>query len=121
MRNHIIAQHIATDEALKSEHSTKHGAVVVKGGKVISSSRNQYCSFDKINNFKARIWSIHAEMNALQGLPKSITRGADMYVVRVSRKNHQFMNSKPCVICSALIEKAGIRNVYYSTDTIDKI
>lgn len=119
MRNHIIAQHIAIEEALRSQHSSKHGAVIVKNGKIISSSRNQYCSFDRIGNFKARIWSIHAEMNALQGLPRSVTRGADMYVVRVSKKNHEYMNSKPCKICSSLIKKAGIRNVYYSTDTLD--
>lgn len=116
MRNHMVARHLAAEEALKSEHSTKHGAVVVKGGKIISSGRNQWCTFDKISNFKARIWSIHAEMNALNGLPKSVTKGADIYVVRVSPKHHGLMNSKPCVICSSLIRKAGIRNVYYSTD-----
>lgn len=119
MRNHVVAKHIAIEEALKSGHSTKHGAVIIKNGKIISSSRNQYCSFDKISNFKARIWSIHAEMNALQGLPRFVTRGADMYVVRVSKKSHEFMNSKPCAICSSLIRKAGIKNVYYSVGTLD--
>lgn len=117
MRNHVVAQHIAIDEALRSEHNFRHGAVVVKNGKVIASARNQYCSFDKINSFKTRIWSIHAEMNALQGLPRPLTRGADIYVVRVSRENNELRNSMPCDICSILIRKAGIRNVYYSTDT----
>ena len=119
MRNHVIAQHIAIEEALRSQHNFKHGAVIVKNGKVINSARNQYCTIDRINSFKARIWSIHAEMNALQGLPRSLTRGADIYVVRVSKKNQQFMNSKPCKICSSLIKKAGIKNVYYSTDTLN--
>ena len=118
MRNHVIAQHIAIDEAMMSQHNFKHGAVIVKNGKIINSSRNQYCTIARVGNFKARIWSIHAEMNALQGLPKSITNGANMYVVRVSKTNHQFMNSKPCAICSSLIRKAGIKNVYYSVGTL---
>lgn len=119
MRNHVIAQHIATEEAMRSEHNFKHGAVLTRQGKIVNSARNQYCTLDRISNFKARIWSIHAEMNVLNGLPKCVTRGADLYVVRVSKKNHQFMNSKPCKICSSLIRKAGIKNVYYSTDTMD--
>lgn len=119
MRNHLVAQHLAIEEALRSEHQMRHGAVVVKGGKVINSSRNQYCATNRINSFTAqRIWSIHAEMNVLNGLPKSLTRGADLYVVRVGYGTQQrMMNSKPCAICSALCRKAGIKNVYYSTST----
>lgn len=117
MRNRIVAQHIAIEEALRSEHAVKHGAVLVKNGKIINSGRNQYCSRQRIRMFNAqRIWSIHAEMNVLNGIPKSVTRGADLYVVRVTHyRPYGFMNSKPCAICSALCRKAGIRNVYYST------
>lgn len=117
MRNHIIAQHIAVEEALRSEHAVKHGAVLVKNGKIINSARNQYCTNSRIRMFNAqRIWSIHAEMNVLNGIPKSVTRGADLYVVRVTPYGpHAFMNSRPCEICSSLCRKAGIKNVYYST------
>ena len=120
MRNHIIAQHVAIDEALRSEHDVKHGAVLTKQGKIINSARNQYCTLSRIKSFTVqRIWSIHAEMNVLNGIPKSVTRGCDLYVVRVTPYgNHEFMNSKPCGICSALCRKAGIRNVYYSTEAI---
>ena len=119
MRNHVVAQHIAIEEALRSEHAVKHGAVLMKNGKIINSARNQYCTRQRIRMFNAqRIWSIHAEMNVLNGIPKSVTKGADLYVVRVTPYgSHEFMNSKPCKICSSLCRKAGIKNVYYSTET----
>jgi len=120
MRNHIIAQHVAIEEALRSEHEIKHGAVLVKNGKIINSSRNQHCTLRRVKSFtQQRIWSIHAEMNVLHGIPKSVTRGCDLYVVRVTPYGiHKFMNSKPCGICSALCQKAGIRKVYYSVEGI---
>lgn len=68
---------LAIDEAEKSNHSARHGAVVYKNGTIIQSGRNQYCSLERLRHYKSnRIWSIHAEMNALASLPKNVTRGA---------------------------------------------
>lgn len=107
---------LAIDEAHRSEHSTRHGAVVVKKGKVIQSGRNQYCSLQRVKHFQSKkIWSIHAEMNVLAGLPKKITRGAEIYIVRV-RRDGTLSNSKPCSICMSLIQGAGIRRIFYSVD-----
>lgn len=107
---------LAIEEAHRSDHNFKHGAVVVKKGKIIQSGRNQYCSLQRIRHFQSnRIWSIHAEMNVLAGLPKKVTKGADIYIVRV-RSDGQLSNSKPCKVCAALIQNAGIRRIFYSVD-----
>lgn len=106
----------ALEESTRSEHSAKHGAVVYKKGNIIQSGRNQYCCASRLNHFHSkRIWSIHAEMNALGGLPKRITKGADILVVRTN-KNGELVNSKPCNVCMGLIRTANIRRVLYSTD-----
>lgn len=107
---------LAIEEASRSEHTNQHGAVVVKKGKVIQTGRNQYCSLQRIKHFGAkRVWSIHAEMNALAGLPKRVTQGAELYVVR-RMSDGSLSNSKPCRVCTALIKTAGIRRVFYSVD-----
>tara|TARA_R110002074_G_scaffold122218_4_gene256872 strand:+ start:1007 stop:1384 length:378 start_codon:yes stop_codon:yes gene_type:complete len=107
---------LAINEASRSDHNVKHGAVVVKKGKIIQSGRNQYCSMDRIKHFTShRIWSIHAEMNVLMGLPKHITKNADIYVVRVNSVG-DIVNSKPCSICMSMILKSGIKTIHYSND-----
>lgn len=107
---------LAINEASRSEHNVKHGAVVVKKGKIIQSGRNQYCSMERIKHFNAhRIWSIHAEMNVLMGLPKCVTKNADIYVVRVNGEG-EIVNSKPCKICMSMILKSGIKTIHYSND-----
>ena len=115
MRGECAAVGLAVSEATRSEHSFKHGCAVFKNGKIIQSGRNQFCDMNRVKHFKSnRIWSIHAEMNALGGLPKHMTRGASLAVVRVT-KNGDLTCSKPCVICMTLIKSAGIKNLIYST------
>lgn len=108
---------LAIDEAMRSEHTThRHGAVVYKSKHIIQSGRNQYCAPKRIKHFNSnKIWSVHAEMNALAGLPRRITKNADIVIVRVN-KNGDIVNSKPCEICMGLIKSAQIRRVLYSTD-----
>lgn len=107
---------LAIEEACRSEHLHGHGAVVYKRKNIIQSGRNQYCAMNRIRHFNSkRIWSVHAEMNALAGLPRHMTKNADIVVVRVN-KNGDIVNSKPCDICMGLIRSAQIRKVLYSTD-----
>jgi deoxycytidylate deaminase len=44
-----------------------------------------------------------------------------LYVVRVSKVDDSFMNSRPCEHCIDLMNKVGIRRVIYSTDNNDFI
>ena len=107
---------LAIDEAERSSHRSKHGAVVFKNGKIIQSGRNQYCSLERLRHYKSnRIWSVHAEMNALAGLPKNISRGACIVVIKVNKEGN-LVNSKPCRVCMAIIRKSGINKVLYSFD-----
>jgi deoxycytidylate deaminase len=115
MKTLNVALGVAIAEATRSEHNVKHGAVLVKKGKIIQSGRNQYCGMERIRHFNSRIWSIHAEMNILAGLPRNMTRGADIMVVRVNSRG-DIVNSKPCHICMSMIKNAGCRKVFYSTD-----
>ena len=115
MKTLNVALGVAIAEATRSEHNVKHGAVLVKKGKIIQSGRNQYCGMERIRHFNSRIWSIHAEMNILAGLPRNMTRGADIMVVRVNSRG-DIVNSKPCHICMSMIKNAGCRKVFYSND-----
>jgi len=106
---------LAMDEAMKSEHrGAKHGALLAKKGKVICCAHNRYCGQHKMNHFNSkRIWSMHAEMSLLGKLPKHVTMGADLYIVRVGNDGDT-QTSKPCDVCTTIIVRAGIKNVYYS-------
>lgn len=99
----------------------KHGAILVKGGSVINTAHNKsnFCSFGR--KFRASdegIATLHAELGAILGLPRDVTRGGTIYVVRINREGH-FRLSKPCSMCSAALKHCGISRVYYSTNTSD--
>jgi deoxycytidylate deaminase len=86
----------------------KHGAVIVKGGKLVSVA---------VNSPKPMIphdsCSIHAEGAAIKRA-REVLDGAEIYVARVH--NGEVGCSKPCKKCQAALIKAGIRKVYYSTN-----
>lgn len=102
--------------ASHSEERKKHGAVIVKSGRVVGTG------FNKFKNHPSNIepeliktrCSRHAEQVAIHQAG-SHTRGAIIYVARIN--NHGYdRNSKPCYVCSARIKKAGIKKVIYTTE-----
>lgn len=98
----------------------KHGAIVVKGGTVISVGFNKGCfsSFGKRfrhKNIQKGNATLHAEIAAILGLDKSATDGADVYVVRVGKLN-DWKISKPCPMCQEALKFCGISRVFYTTD-----
>ena len=113
---HIKTTHLSRviGAAHKSEHSVKHGAILVKKGKVLAVANNRYCSKLRLKHFHSdRVWSIHAEMSLATILPKKVTRGATVYVVRVN-KNGDLVNSEPCELCKKVLITMGVRKVYHS-------
>lgn len=56
---------------------------------------------------------IHAELSALV---KSKGKVNEIVVVRLLRDG-SYANAKPCRICEAAIREAGIKKVYYTTDS----
>jgi deoxycytidylate deaminase len=99
---------LTTRVAQKSKYVLhKHGAVIIKGGKLASKATNSpkpMISYESCN--------IHAECAALK---KTDAHGATLYVARIC--NGKIGLSKPCSKCEKKIKKAGIKRVYYTTRT----
>lgn len=96
----------------------RHGAVVVKGGSVVSFGFNKsnHSAFGKrFRNPNKGHATQHAEISAILGLPRSATEGADIYVVRVNKECCWRM-SKPCPMCEEALRFVGIRRAFYTVD-----
>ena len=99
----------AVNLAAQSEHrSFKHGAILVKGGKVLSEGVNKYT----IGTHGLHAHSEHAEENALRG-KKNYALGSTMYIARVASYGPAM--SKPCLRCQMLLKNAGVRKVIYTS------
>lgn len=113
---------MAKNKAKQSTYGKiKHGAVLVKGGSVISSSFNK----DKFSAFGNRFRrpengpaTHHAELGCIFGVDKSKTSGATLYVVRIN-KHDEFRLSKPCPMCHEILKFCGIRKVVYTANEKD--
>lgn len=78
------------------------GAVVVKGGRVLSVGTNDY---DK---------GLHAEAAALAKHRDVV--GADIYVARHRRGGCGVGMARPCQACQKKLADAGIYRVFFTTD-----
>jgi len=95
-----------------------HGAVLVKGGNIINAGHNKwaYSSFGKRFRHRGKgISTLHAELATILNLDRSVTQGADIYVVRVGSEG-KFKMSKPCPMCETALKHVGIKRVYYTTN-----
>lgn len=91
----------------------KHGAVVVKGGRVISVGMNKNRNHPTVvsaEHIKTHC-SVHAEIDALRKVKS--TKGVTVYVARINKKGQDRM-SRPCDRCSKAMEEAGVRKVVYT-------
>ncbi|ASR76603.1 deoxycytidylate deaminase [Streptomyces phage Samisti12] len=99
---------------MKSNMKQRHGAVIVKGGRVLSRGWNLLKNDP--NNVSdehiERFCSVHAEAMAIARCKKAI--GATIYIAR--NKSGNARHSKPCDACHAAIDAAGIARVVYTTD-----
>lgn len=106
-----VARYMAT----KSESRQKHGAVIVKGGRVVGTGYNK----DRNNPYRVSPehikshCSIHAEIDAMRDASWNNLKGAVIYVARVNR-NGEDRNSKPCTRCQVVIEETQIKKVIYT-------
>ena len=98
----------------------KHGCVIVYNDKEIVAQ-----GFNHDNCTMNDIYSVHAEVNAINQLRKNIRskdkkfiQKCSLYVVRVGSPlmNYPLKNSEPCENCTKSILKMGIPKVYYSTN-----
>ena len=108
---------LAKQMALQSSYGKfQHGAVLVRGNRVINASFNK----DRFNSFGTRFRerscghaTHHAELGCIVGLDRSITSGATIYVVRINAEG-KFRMSKPCKMCHELLKHCGVKKVVYT-------
>lgn len=98
----------------KSASRRRHGAVVVKSGRVIGTGYNKdrnspmFVSPEHIKTHCSR----HAELEAIRDANWNV-RGAVLYVARVNNQG-QDRNSKPCGLCEDIIRETEIKKVIYT-------
>lgn len=108
-----VARYLAT----KSIARNTHGAIIVKGGRVMGAGYNKNRNSPLIvspEHIKTDC-SYHAEEVAIREAGEDNVRGAIIYVARVN-KNGCDRDSKPCEKCAILIKKAGIKRVVFTTE-----
>jgi deoxycytidylate deaminase len=105
---------VARYMASKSKSRQRHGAVIVKSGRVIGVGYNKNknhpmtVSPEHIKTHCSR----HAEIEAIKDANFSV-QGAILYVARVNRQGED-RNSKPCKYCQAVIQSNNIKKVIYT-------
>jgi deoxycytidylate deaminase len=105
-----VARYLAT----KSGSKQKHGAIVVRGGRVLGTGYNKdrnnpdYVSPEHIKTH----CSVHAEIEAIRDAGWNV-KGAVLYVARVNRFGED-RYSKPCDRCQVVIEETEIKKVIYT-------
>ena len=96
----------------------RHGAILVKGGSILSTSSNKNRHIRWGTRFRKRDCghaTQHAELGCILGIDRSVTSGSVIYVVRVNKKGVLRM-SKPCEMCQSVLSHVGIKKVVYSAD-----
>lgn len=104
---------LAVRMAETSDVTHKHGAVVVRGGAVLSLGVNRWRNRDLLEQsgpYNPHI-TTHAEMDALSRV--SNPRGVTIYVARVG-KNGDEKFSRPCDNCTKAMIAAGVKSVVYT-------
>ena len=115
MKRHSAFLELAKYYASLSDAKKQHGAVVVKGNRVMGIGYNKnknnpnYISEEHIKKYSSR----HAEWEAMRDANWNV-RGANLYVARVNRQG-MTRNSEPCQFCKEKIKEAGIKKVFYTT------
>jgi len=111
----------AVEEANKSEHKQKVGAIIFDKSKIISKGFNHPQRSVRHLKSKFQRWpgTVHAEVDAIIKA-KTNLKNLSMLVVRVNSKN-QLRMAQPCRWCQMYLEYVGIKKVYYSIDELPYI
>jgi deoxycytidylate deaminase len=107
-----VARYIAT----KSVANKRHGAVIVKGGRVVGTGYNKNRNSTRIVSpelIKTHC-SWHAEELAIKDAGDNI-KNSIIYIARINKKG-QDRNSKPCSKCMLLIKTNKIKKIVYTLE-----
>lgn len=115
----------AKEQAELSLFRQRHGAILVRGNRIINKAFNsgKFSAFaERFNKDKRFFASRHAELNCILGISKKLTTGSIIVVVRINKEN-KFRNSYPCQMCQSVCAFVGITKIIYTADenTINEI
>ena len=124
-KKHIKLCEDALEEAELSSIKFQHGALICKSGKTIIKGHNHSRT---MYNGKLSPCT-HSEMHVIiewlklvnkNKSLKQIQRKGRKYSLYIIRSNHDssnnmFSNSKPCLMCSLLVQKCNFKQIIYST------
>lgn len=105
-----MARYLAT----KSELRHRHGALIVKSGRVLGMGYNKRRNHPaNVNPGRHRYdCGVHAEAAAIKDAGSNV-RGATIFVARVNRHGEDLL-SKPCPRCQDLIERMELKSVVHT-------
>ncbi len=110
MRIEEHAKDVAKATARKSDMIFQHGAVIIQGGRVIATGCNYKNGYRWGNG---NIFSVHAEIDAIEGTEIRGLRGATLVIYAESHGRQKL--SRPCPNCLHILRKLGFRRVIFST------
>lgn len=102
----------AIDISRTSTCKQKHGAVIYKGGRVLSVGVNRFRNEHASMEISKSDYTTHAEQAALDVLGGRAD-GCTIYIARTNRQGNP-VNSAPCARCTYILEVAGIKRVVYT-------
>lgn len=112
------------EASLSTFNTQKMGAIITKGGRILSSGHNKRRGYTKYYTRGAWKDSLHAERDAIikllsKGRADQLV-GSTIYVTRLMADGSLGM-SKPCALCEELIRKVGIKKVVYTSRSEDTV
>lgn len=109
-------RHLLQRLAEKSDSNYKIGALLVKGGSVLNVGFNHKGTsklIEKRRHLRPINSTVHAEIHAILGIPKSVAAGAVIYTGRFTPSG-KVSNSRPCTLCQSILKEMNIRKVFYT-------
>lgn len=100
---------MALGVASKSKCRHKHGCVVVRDGRIISTSTNKKIG-DPTTSWRNA--HIHAEFAAIAAAG-TLASGSNVYVARVDAYGTP-APSEPCKKCKSILDRAGVSKVVWT-------
>ena len=98
----------------QAQHRHKHGAVVVKSGRVVGVGINKSTVHNKWVDYMDRSQcGVHAEVAAMRAAGENVV-GSTVFVARVSSKTGYVHYSAPCPNCYEALKQAGVKQVVHS-------
>jgi len=109
---------LAVQQAESSVMNYRMGAVVRRGNTVVGAgcNRNYHPKLRRWRSpYLTEHTGLHAEMAAVWGVRWHSLKGCIIYVVRLKADGTLAM-ARPCPICQAMLNDAGIKKVFYSNE-----